>query len=533
MVHPLTVVRTLRHFSARLFVHQLRHRIRGPAQKPAQVMAQGCTGFAIQGAWQAPSVEGQTSDAGRRVSLFRSPSIDPIREGWQPPGRSPLWLYTLHYHGWINAPEADPQVVRDLLLNWIDKHRHGVGWEPYPTAMRILHWLAWLHHHRAILNSEEQRQLLASLAAQLQHLQRNIEYHLDGNHLWTDLVALTSAGLVLEGPLPLRLCRRWLPTLARVILDQVGADGVHRERTPSYHCLLTEQLSIVLSAMSLRTGTMPTMMPTLRGILERMSMALPAFTHADGDVALWGDSQLAAPYNPKKLAQRLGLPLTQGHANANNSGFYRRTWGPWTLLWNAGGSDFGRQVGHLHADALAIELSLGDERVLVDAGVGTYTIGADRDYSRSTAAHNTVTIGEDDRDQYELWASHRIGGRARVAVDEASPNLLRGHVRGYQWPVRHQRTIEWRTGVLRCHDSLSRPKTPATLRFFLPATVTLAPIVGGFRVTTAQGQSFAMSGPASLRWQRRDARGWSAIDQPSPRIALSTQLPAKGATIEF
>lgn len=533
MVNPLTVARTIRHLSARQFVHQLRYRMRGPARQPAQVAAHGCTGFAIQGAWQPPSVEGQVAEAGRCVSLFDSPSIDPIREGWQPPDRSPLWLYTLHYHGWINAPKAEPQVVRGQLLNWVDKHTHGVGWEPYPTAMRVLHWLGWLYRHHAMLNSEQQRRLFGSIAAQLQHLERNIEHHLDGNHLWTDLVALTTAGLVLEGPLPQCLCDRWLPKLARVVVDQIGADGVHRERTPTYHCVLAEQLSLVLSAMSLRKGTMPALTPTFRGTLERMSMALPAFTHPDGDVALWGDSQLAAPVNPKGLVRRLGRPPAQGNADASSSGFFRRTWGPWTLLWNAGGTGLKRQVGHLHADALAIELSLGDERVLVDAGVGTYTIGPDRDYSRSTAAHNTLTIGDDDRDQYELWASHRIGGRARVTVEEAHPHLLRGHVRGYQWPVCHHRTIEWRSDVLRCHDKLSSPESPATLRYFLPATFTLAPIVGGFRVTTPRGQSFTMTGPASLRWQHHNARGWSAIDHPSPRIALSTQLPTDGTTIEF
>ncbi len=533
MVNPLTVVRTIRHLSARQVAHQLRYRLRGPARHPAQVTAQGCTGIAIKGPWNPPSVEGQALQGGRRVRLFSDPDIDPLREGWQPANRSPLWLYTLHYHGWINAPSADPLVIRDLLLDWVDKHSHGVGWEPYPVAMRILHWLGWLHHHQQLLDDGPRRVLFGSLAAQLQHLARNVEHHLDGNHLWTDLVALVTAGLVLAGPLPTRLCERWLPMLARVVADQIGADGVHRERTPTYHCLLTEQISLVSSALSLRTCTLSALLPTLRGALDRMSAALPAFTHPDGDVALWGDSQLDAPVNPKGLRQRLGLPAAQAHLNAVDSGFYRRSWGPWTLLWNAGGTGLARQVGHLHADALAIELSLGDERVLIDAGVGTYTIGPDRDYSRSTAAHNTLTIGDDDRDQYELWASHRIGGRARVKVDEASPDLLRGHVRGYQWPVQHHRTIDWRQGVLRCHDRISSPKMPATLRYFFPATFTLVAIDGGFRVTTARGQTFTITGPTNLHWQRHDARGWAAIDHPCPRIALSAKLPSTGASIEL
>ncbi len=534
MVNPLTVLRTIRHLSAQQVAHQLRHRIKGPPREPAEVAVHGCTGIDVSGDWQPPSVEGQALDQGRSVALFGGPSIDLLRDGWEPAGRSPLWLYTLHYHGWINDPEADPRVTRSLLLNWIDTHTRGVGWEPYPTAMRVLHWIGWLARHRQILGSNQERWFYGSLAAQLQHLERHLERHLDGNHLWTDLVALATAGLTLSGPLPVRLCDRWLPSLAETIVDQLGEDGVHRERTPTYHCVLAEQLSLVLSAMSMRKVQMPALRPTFQGAIERMSEALPAFTHPDGDVALWGDSQRGAPVNPRSLAARLGKSLEAGDADAPSAGFYRRAWGPWTALWNAGGTDLERQVGHLHADALAIELSLGEERVIVDAGVGTYTIGDDRTYSRSTAAHNTVTIGDDDRNQHELWASHRIGGRAEVGVDTAERDRLSGYVRGYRWPVTHRRTLEWRDGALLCSDSLSTPEAaPAMLRYFLPAQCLLAPIAGGFRVTTAGGRRFTMTGPASLLWTRSDARGWRAIGRDAPRIALITRLPTKGVTIEF
>ncbi len=534
MVNPLTVLRTIRHLSAQQVAHQLRHRLQGPAREPAEVAVHGCTGVALGGDWQPPSSEGEPLDQGRSVALFGGPSVDLLREGWEPEGRSPLWLYTLHYHGWINAPGADARVTRSLLLNWIDTHTRGVGWEPYPTAMRVLHWIGWLARHRQILGKNQERWFYGSIAAQLQHLERHLERHLDGNHLWTDLIALATAGLALTGPLPLRLRDRWLPSLAETVALQLGADGVHRERTPTYHCVLAEQLSLVLSAMSTLEGQLPALRPTIQGALERMSAALPAFTHPDGDVALWGDSQRGAPVNPTNLAARLGMTLPGGDADAPRAGFYRRVWGPWTLLWNAGGTDLERQVGHLHADAMAIELSLGDERIIVDAGVGTYTVGGERNYSRSTAAHNTVTIGEDDRNQHELWASHRIGGRAEVSVDAAEADHLSGHVRGYRWPVTHRRTLEWRDGALRCSDSISAPEaTPAMLRYFLPAQCLVAPIAGGFRVTTPGGRRFTILGPASLLWTRGDARGWTAIDREAPRLALTTRLPSKGATIEF
>ncbi len=71
------------------------------------------------------------------------------------------------------------------------------------------------------------------------------------------------------------------------------------------------------------------------------------------------------------------------------------------------------------------------------------------------------------------------------------------------------------------------------LRYFLPATCLIAPIAGGFRVTTPGGRRFTLLGPPSLLWTRSDARGWTAIDREAPRLALTARLPGKGATIEF
>jgi uncharacterized heparinase superfamily protein len=531
MVNPLTVLRTIRHLSPRQVAHQLRHRVSGPAQDPAQVAVHGCTGVGVDATWEPPSTEGEALEGGALVSLFGSAPHDPMREGWQPSGRDPLWLYTLHYHGWINAPSAEPTVIRGLLLNWIDNHTRGTGWEPYPTAMRVLHWLGWLARHDGILGGNQKRWIYGSIAAQLVHLERHLERHLDGNHLWTDLVALATAGLTLSGPLPARLCDRWLPSLVETICEQLDEDGVHRERTPTYHCLLAEQLGGVVKALSLRPGGSPTLAPTLRGALGRMCAIVPAFTHPDGDVALWGDSQRGAPVSPQVLAARFAASLAEGDAEAREAGFFRRAWGPWTVLWNAGGTGLDRQVGHIHADALALEISLAGERVLVDAGVGTYVTGDDRSYSRSTGAHNTVDL--DGRDQHELWASHRIGGRASVDVDEATHERLSGRVRGYQWPVTHHRTIEWHDGAIRCRDALSSPDAPATVRYFVPATAAVVTIDGGFRVTTARGQRFTLRGGPGLSWTREEARGWRAIAREAPRIALAAKLPDNGATIEL
>jgi uncharacterized heparinase superfamily protein len=61
---------------------------------------------------------------------------------------------------------------------------------------------------------------------------------------------------------------------------------------------------------------------------------------------------------------------------------------------------------------LSYELSLAGQRVVVDSGVSTYEPGPERYHERSTSAHNTLRI--DDEEQAEIWASFRVGRRPRV-----------------------------------------------------------------------------------------------------------------------
>jgi uncharacterized heparinase superfamily protein len=68
--------------------------------------------------------------------------------------------------------------------------------------------------------------------------------------------------------------------------------------------------------------------------------------------------------------------------------------------------------GHAHADTLSFELSLFGQRVVVNSGTSVYGSDADRQQERSTAAHSTVVI--DDQDSSEVWSGFRVARRARV-----------------------------------------------------------------------------------------------------------------------
>jgi hypothetical protein len=68
-------------------------------------------------------------------------------------------------------------------------------------------------------------------------------------------------------------------------------------------------------------------------------------------------------------------------------------------------------TGHSHCDTLSYELSIRQERIIVDSGVYAYESREWRDYCRSTRAHNTVAI--DNREQSEIWSAFRVARRAK------------------------------------------------------------------------------------------------------------------------
>jgi uncharacterized heparinase superfamily protein len=106
-------------------------------------------------------------------------------------------------------------------------------------------------------------------------------------------------------------------------------------------------------------------------------------------------------------------------------------------------------AAHGHADALAVQLSVAGYPVLVDRG--TYVYNADpvaREFFRSTAAHNTVTV--DGRSQSEpggsfLWLD-KARARLRDFRSDDAEGVFAGEHDGYRRlpdPVLHRRDIAW------------------------------------------------------------------------------------------
>jgi hypothetical protein len=116
------------------------------------------------------------------------------------------------------------------------------------------------------------------------------------------------------------------------------------------------------------------------------------------------------------------------------------------LFFDAGPMGPESMPGHGHADALSFILYGGGRPLIVDPGVYSYHDTTWRDYFRSMAVHNTVTI--DNTDPCVFWGSFRVAYPPRARLLEWSENQVVGEHEGYRRlksPVLHRRKIQRNT----------------------------------------------------------------------------------------
>ncbi|MGI9301736.1 MAG: heparinase II/III family protein [Gammaproteobacteria bacterium] len=345
---------------------------------------------------------------------------------WNNPHWEKLWLYNLHYFGDLNAAESADRQHRhqELIEKWIRENLpgHGVGWDPYPTSLRIVNWIQWALRFGALSGNAAQ-----SLAVQTRWLRRRLECHLLGNHLFANAKALVFAGLFFDGEEADRWLRQGLTLLDSQIGEQILADGGHFERSPMYHSMILEDVLDLISLFRVFDRKTP---EQWLDAVTRMHRWLRVMTHPDGNISFFNDAAVGVAASPAELDEytsRLALeppePSGAGLTLLEDSGYARLRAGQATLLVDVApvGPDY--LPAHAHADALSFELSADSRRVLVNSGTSVYGNGAERKRQRGTAAHNTVCIN--DEDSSEVWDAFRVARRARVFnVESASDDTL-------------------------------------------------------------------------------------------------------------
>ena len=381
-----------------------------------------------------------------RSVAMRGTSID-----WMAPGPGPadqLWRMNLHYMEWLEGVDDDTFCA--AVLDWIAvnpaKRRAAWrdSWNAYALSLRIVVWMAETTRRGSASFGDAHGMFVESLAEQVRFLVRNLETDIGGNHLIKNITALLWASAFFEGA----EARRWRHTaialLGGEVDRQVLPDGVHYERSPSYHCQVFADLldcRHVLGCDPLRGR--------LDAALHRMAQACADLAHPDGHVALFNDAGLSMARVPAECLAIYDTIFAVQRPTARHTfafpdvGYFGvRSAGALCIV------DCGRIApdelpAHGHGDVLSFEWSVGGRRIVVDPGVFEYLAGERRAASRTAARHNTLCF--EGADQADFFGAFRCGRRPNVTVHRWQPNangfVLEGSHDGFAYLAGRPRHI--------------------------------------------------------------------------------------------
>lgn len=411
----------------------------------------------------------------QRSVHMEGPGVD-----WSAPGPGSayqLWRMNLHYMEYLVG--VDDEVWGRLVCNWIEANpqmKPGAwqdGWNSYALSLRVVVWLQDLARRAGRLPEDVVARAEASAVGQIMFLERNLETDLCGNHLIKNIKALIWASAYFAGPEAMRWRASGVDLLSRELDKQILADGMHNERSASYHAQVLADLLECRHAL----GGDP-LGGRLDDSLRHMVQVTADLSHPDGGPALFNDSGLTMAHSPS--ACLAAYERVFGRRPELRSVFAMPDAGYYGLRSNVSYfvADCGRIApddlpAHGHGDVLSFEWSVAGERIIVDQGVYEYAAGERRHRARASSSHNTLCF--EGADQADFFGAFRCGRRpnAEVLLYEAHGDgfTLEGTHDGFRilsGRPRHIRRFEARPRSVIISDRIEgNPPEPARIGFLL------------------------------------------------------------------
>lgn len=439
---------------------------------------------------------------------FNGTSLTPDASPWEIGDAPPGWRREANGFDWLRDLEAAGgaqagETARRLVTGWL-QHEIAVGktlsdkliWSAGVTGRRVR---AWTYHWRLLTDGmakDATEMLLDSLGRQVRHLSYAAGVEGSGLERLQGIIGLVQACLML--PLFSARLPQAVGALERELSCSILPDGCHATRSPRI------QVEAMRDLVALRDLFQEMQQETPIGLvtaIDRLAPVLRFFRHGDGRLALFHDTREG---DAAEIDGILAKADARGRAPTRcpHGGFERLVSGKLSVLADAGAPPGFPFDGQSHAAPLAIEVSAGEERLIVNCGAARSSDGEWARAQRSTAAHSTLSI--DDTNADEIGADGRIGRRRASTVVER--NEAEGAVwvemshDGYRKPfgLTHSRRLYLASegADLRGEDSLDGPEGHTfTIRFHLHPKV---------QVSLLANQSSALlKTPSGAGWRMR------------------------------
>jgi hypothetical protein len=335
-----------------------------------------------------------------------------------------LWNFRLQSFELLqqgDIPIADKEKWLIDIGGWLENGRLKL--EPYPVSLRLMNTIRFLS-----LNKINNKKINEQTVAQLTFLNNHLEYHVSGNHLLENAFALFMGGHAFKNVAWQQKARK---LLCNELEKQILNDGGHFELSPMYHQIVLFRLMELIDWYGKLEKFDVSFLSFITEKANLMLGWLRAISLKNGTIPNFNDSSIgiALPFGELlKLAAALKLSPAE-KIKLNDSGYRKFSFDDYECVIDIGEIGPSYQAGHGHADALTFMLYKSGHPIIVEVGTSTYQKGQRRDFERSTFAHNTVVVKE--QNQSEVWGIFRVGRRASVNVIKESETQLEAKHNGY------------------------------------------------------------------------------------------------------
>ena len=313
---------------------------------------------------------------------------------WRAAAPSADWASALHGFGWLSHfsagdGPASRTAARRFVDGWLTRHgkRGGLAWRPAITGQRVT---AWLMNAPLLTENAEplyRSELLKSIAAQGRYLSRTAESEPRPESRMRAATGMLYAGLCL--PDERKLMTEGLKLFLKAVAASSLPDGGPLSRNPSD---LLERLQLLVQVRADLTGAGEAALAEgLDPLIARAAPALRALRHGDGGLALFHGSR-AETAEAIDRALVAGGEASPAAGHLPETGYLRLAAGRMTALMDAGDPPGGAHARTAHDAPLALEVSVGGERLIVNCGSAVH-LGAEWEAAcRSTDAHSAQDL---------------------------------------------------------------------------------------------------------------------------------------------
>ena len=345
-----------------------------------------------------------------------------------------LWTYNLNYFDFLNQEDISKQEGLALIHNYIKRsHNLKDGLESYPISLRIINWIRFISKHKI-----KDKKIDSILAKHLSLLNKNLEFHLLGNHLLENTFALLFGSYYFGDEIIYRKSKKILESELK---EQILIDGAHFELSPMYHQLILTHLLDCINLVGNNVWKKDDLIDTMKKKAEMMLGWLNKITYQNGQIPLVSDSTYGiAAFSKDIFDYANNLKLKIYDSKLSDSGYRKWHEGHSEILMDIGqiGPDY--IPSHGHADTFNFEFIFKGQPIIIDTGISTYEKNSKRELERSTESHNTIRI--DEKDSSEVWAGFRVARRAKIISLKEEKNKIKATHDGYKkLGVLHTRTF--------------------------------------------------------------------------------------------